>query len=167
VPGIRPGDVHVLRVRVPSPETYDRLGKRSRTGFCPPLARGKLTETSRKIASWGCIGARLGVWRVSRRKRTPCNGVADLFHRVLSERGEPCRRTRRSSFDAMGEAEVQAARRHGVARAAPGCAAGSDSRDDRAQTSTLMGIRTTAYSTAAPTCGRTVPSDLTAQGRKL
>src|SRR5215207_4496996 len=34
-----------------------------------------------------------------------------------------------------------------------------------AQTSTLMGIRTTAYSTAAPTCGRTVPSDLTAQGR--
>jgi RNA-directed DNA polymerase len=34
-------------------KTYDRVGKRSRTGFLPAVARGKLTDMSRKIASWG------------------------------------------------------------------------------------------------------------------
>src|SRR3954452_16886113 len=34
-------------------KTYDRVGKRSRTGFLPAVAPGKLTDMSRKIASWG------------------------------------------------------------------------------------------------------------------
>jgi RNA-directed DNA polymerase len=33
-------------------KTYDRVGKRSRTGFLPAVAPGKLTDMSRKIASW-------------------------------------------------------------------------------------------------------------------
>jgi RNA-directed DNA polymerase len=34
-------------------KTYDRVGKRSRTGFLPAVAPGKLTDMSHKIASWG------------------------------------------------------------------------------------------------------------------
>jgi group II intron reverse transcriptase/maturase len=34
-------------------KTYDRVGKRPRTGFVPAVAPGKLTDMSRKIASWG------------------------------------------------------------------------------------------------------------------
>jgi RNA-directed DNA polymerase len=33
-------------------KTYDRVGKRSRTGFLPAVAPGKLIDMSRKIASW-------------------------------------------------------------------------------------------------------------------
>jgi hypothetical protein len=33
-------------------KTYDRVGKRSRTGFLPAVAPGKLTDMSRKVASW-------------------------------------------------------------------------------------------------------------------
>jgi RNA-directed DNA polymerase len=33
-------------------KTYDRVGRRSRTGFLPAVAPGKLTDMSRKIASW-------------------------------------------------------------------------------------------------------------------
>jgi group II intron reverse transcriptase/maturase len=34
-------------------KTYGKVDKRSRTGFLPAVAAGKLTDMSRKIASWG------------------------------------------------------------------------------------------------------------------
>jgi len=42
------------------------------------------------------------------RRRSRRWGLVDLFHRVLSERGDPAMQAHRSYLDALGEEEVQA-----------------------------------------------------------
>lgn len=54
-------------------KTYDRVGKRSRTGFLPAVAPGKLTDMSRKIASWS----------LHRRTTRSLDGLAEEVNPVL------------------------------------------------------------------------------------
>src|SRR3954452_6182044 len=110
-PGLWSGKAHVLRIRVPSPENLcqgwqavpDRVSARRGPGEAD-----RHEPQDRVLEPASAHDSESGEPRGGSESRP--TGLAELFYRVLSERGEPYRQTRRSPSDALGETEVQAAR---------------------------------------------------------
>src|SRR6266545_3403777 len=108
--GLRSGEVYVLWVHVPSPGSL-RQGPEKVLHGLP--AGGGPGEADRHEPQGSVLAAASTHHSNSGRPRRGCepgpSGLAELLHRVLSERGDPHRQAYGSPSDALGEVEIQAA----------------------------------------------------------
>jgi RNA-directed DNA polymerase len=90
-------------------KAYNKKQGQTFTSFLPAVAPGKLTEMSRKAASWR-IHRRttLTLDDLAKEGEPGPSGLACLLHRVLPERGDPTVRSHRPPSGALGKEEVRA-----------------------------------------------------------
>ena len=90
-------------------KAFDQTRRKAFTGFLPAVAPGKLTDMSRKVASWRLHRrTNLTLNDLAREVNPALRGLAHLLHRVLSEHGDPTMQARRPPSDALGDVEIQA-----------------------------------------------------------